>query len=237
LNDRAPKIEHALARGKRQQGNDGGDEHAEWLDAVFEALFQEPDPFDFPDLKEIAPPPRSLSRYGDQRRALEQDSRFVVFQDGVTVDKVPRYRVTISPAQEWLEKVFHYLFSCEVALGFPEINERVPAPMEIGNWSSQRELLSQVSTFTSVSPAPSHPLPQSPFSLILLSRPKRVFQDYRFTITKSGQTNNGLPRWLIGLSEEALAEVAADEEGVIIHGDESEQNEYMSISCKYSVRV
>ena len=131
-----------------------------WLDAVFAALFEETEPCHLPDLKEIAPPPRSLSRYGDQRRALEQDSRFVVFQDGVTEEGVPRYCVTLSDQEVWLAQVFDYLLSCGVALGFPEINGAVPAPMEISKWSSQRELLAKVSTSASV-------LPATPLALLL----------------------------------------------------------------------
>lgn len=133
--------------GRVKSRREGGEQEQEaWLDSVFVGLNNSGAPIGLPDLKQISAPPRSLSRLCEQRRLLVQDTRFDVYQDGKTDEGVPRYQVWFSnDPHVWLDRVYQALSNAESALGFSELNAWVPAPDEISDWKSQKELLAQVS--------------------------------------------------------------------------------------------
>lgn len=189
--------------GRVNYRRDGEDQEQEvWLDSVFVGLNNSGVPISLPDLKQISAPPRSLSRLSEQRRLLVQDSRFDVYQDGKTDEGVPCYQVWFSnDPQVWLNRVYQALSDAESALGFSELNSWVPAPDEISDWKSQKELLAQVSRNECIwQPSP-----------LVNAYMSCSAKDGRFKISKSGQTRGGLPIWAITVCQDFLAEQNMDD--------------------------
>lgn len=118
---------------------------------MFEILLEQRAPCNLPDLKGMSAPPRSLN-LNRQRKLLESDPRFCVYQDGTVFSAnaagsfVPRYQVRLSDGHVWLEHVYDCLLATGNALGFPELNAKVQPPDEIADWSTQKELLAKVSS-------------------------------------------------------------------------------------------